>query len=90
MKQLLHRPESVDVVMDILKFSKTPVSEGFSLVFKVEKNECSYVVLKAQNERFILNKKTNLSKGERIKLYYKIKDRQQEMACLQMEKVYKK
>lgn len=72
--RLLHRPRHVSVVLTTEKFSKTVLSNCFSLIFEVTKNGGDYVVLKIQEKSFILNKKTELKTGERIRLYYKIED----------------
>ncbi len=74
LERLLHCSANVDVAMSAEKFSKIPVSDCFSLVFDVEENGGDYVVLKAYDKRFILNEKTNLQVGERIRLYYKAED----------------
>jgi len=72
--RLLRRPNMVDVVMSAEKFSKIPVSDCFSLVFSVEKNGGNYILLKTNDNCFILSEKTNLQKGEKIRLYYRIND----------------
>ncbi len=74
LSRLLYQKEDVEAVMYAEKFSKTMLSNAFSLIFEVEKNGGDYVVLSILGNSFILNKKTALKKGERIKLYYKIED----------------
>ena len=74
LSRLLYQKEDVEAVMYAEKFGKTTLSNAFSLIFEVTKNGGDYVVLSAFGKSFILNKKTALKKGERIKLYYKIED----------------
>lgn len=74
LSRLLCLKEKVDVVMQVEKFSKTMLSDSFSLVCEVIKNTTDYVVLQSGGGRFILNKRTSLKAGERIRLYYKICD----------------
>ncbi len=74
LSRLLHTKEDIEVAFEVEKFSKTIISDGFSLVFEVTKNCGNYLVLKILNKSFILNKKTALKEGEKIRLYYKIED----------------
>jgi len=74
LSRLLRRPERVSVAFEVDKFSKTVLSDSISLVLEVVKNCENYVVLKTFGESFVLNKKTALEEGERIRLYYKIAD----------------
>ncbi|MBO5716285.1 MAG: ABC transporter ATP-binding protein [Clostridia bacterium] len=74
LSRLLHTKEDIEVAFEVEKFSKTIISDGFSLVFEVTKNCGNYLVLKILNKSFILNKKTDLKEGEKIRLYYKIED----------------
>ena len=74
LSRLLYLKENVDVAFEVEKFSKTTLSNGFSLVFEVTKNCGDYVILKISDRSFVLNKKTALKEGERIRLYYKIED----------------
>lgn len=74
LSRLIYLKEDVDVVMLADKFSKTQQNNSFSLVFEVEKNGGDHVVLSVGEDRFILNRKTDLEAGERIRLYYKIEE----------------
>ena len=74
MSRLLERQENVDVVFCVDKFSKTMLSNGFSMVFEVVKNAENYVVLSASENKFILARSTSLKVGEKIRLYYKAED----------------
>ena len=74
LNRLLYTPENVKVVLSANRFSKTMLTNSFSIVFKVVKNCGDHVVLQAHNKRFIMNKTTALKEGERIRLYYKIDD----------------
>ena len=60
--------------MSAEKFSKIQVNDCFPLVFSVEKNGGNYILLKTHDKQFILSEKTNLKQGEKIRLYYRIKD----------------
>ncbi len=74
LSRLLYTKKDIDVVLEVEKFSKTTVNDGFALVFEVTKNCGNYVILTISQQSFILNKKTNLKEGEKIRLYYKIED----------------
>ena len=74
LSRLLRRSDEVRAGLTIEKFSKTMMSNGFSLVFEVVENAGNYLVLSACDERFILHRKTALNKGEKIRMYYKIED----------------
>lgn len=74
LSRLLHRPSEVIVTLSIDKFGKTLLSNGFFVVAEVLENCTDYAILKIKDESFILNKKTGLKSGEKIKLYYKIDD----------------
>ena len=72
--RLLRNPSSVRVVLRIDKLGKSMLNNGFSLIAEVLENREDYTVLRIKDESFILNKKTGLKAGEKIKLYYKIDD----------------
>lgn len=74
LSRLLRKPDKVSVAFEVDKFSKTMLSNSISLALEVVKNCESYVILKAFDESFVLNKKTSLKDGERIRLYYKTED----------------
>ena len=74
MSRLLRLPDAPVVSLSVEKFSKTLLSDSFSLVFTVVKNCGNYTVLALDKSRFILNRKTDLEEGERIRLYYKLDD----------------
>lgn len=74
MSRLLRRVENPDILLDINKFSKTMVGDGFSLLCQVIENGENHVVLRTQEKDFILSEKTNLVPGEKIRLYYKKDD----------------
>ena len=73
-ERLLRRQRDVTACLLAEKFSKTPVSGGFSLNLDVENAHEDYVVLRFGESRFLLNRRTNLTAGERIRLYYKTED----------------
>lgn len=72
--RLLYRTKDVTVGLSAEKFSKTPVSEDISLIFEVKENGGDFVILNTNGGCFILNKKTGLRPGEKIRLYYKVND----------------
>lgn len=74
LSRLLYIKEDVEVVMLTEKLSKILLTDSISFVFEVVKNTGSYVVLRIGDSSFILNKKTALKKGERIRMYYRIED----------------
>lgn len=74
MARLLARQENVDVVFSVDKFSKTMLSNGFSMVFEVVKNAGNYVVLSTNGNKVILARSTGLKVGEKIRLYYRLED----------------
>lgn len=74
MSRLLYRTNNPRVVLEVDKFSKTMLSNSFSMVLEVVENRNYCVVLKTGDNRFIMNKKTALKEGEKIKLYYKFDD----------------
>lgn len=74
MSRLLRLPDAPTVSLSVEKFSKTLLSDSFSLVFTVVKNCGNYTVLALDKTRFILNRKTNLEEDERIRLYYRLDD----------------
>jgi len=74
LSRLLRCPPKVSVELSIEKFSKTLISNGFSLVSEVLWNGGDHVVLSISDRCFVLSKKTDLEPGERIRLYYKIDD----------------
>ena len=74
MRRLLYCSSTPRVILSVDKLSKTILSNSFSLVFEVVENKSDYVVLKTGDNHFILNKKTALKEGEKIKLYYKVDD----------------
>jgi hypothetical protein len=74
LSRLIRQEENISVVMEIDKFSKSIVNNGFSLTFEVLENCGSYTVLKLFEKSFILNKRTALLVGEKIRLYYKMDD----------------
>ena len=74
LSRLLYRKDRVRVVLLADRFSKTMLTKSFSLVFEVVKNSEDHVVLQTKGESFILNKRTALTEGEKIRLYYKIDD----------------
>lgn len=74
LSRLLWRSNDVRVGLMIEKFSKTVQSNSFSLVFEVVENADDYVILKIDDEDFILHRKTALKQGEKIRLYYKVED----------------
>ena len=74
LSRLLRRPQNVKVLLAVNKFSKTLLTDCFSLIFEVIFNGGDHVVLRMGEKSFILGEKTNLQAGERIRLYYKIDD----------------
>lgn len=74
LSRLLYTKDEIDVVFEVDKFSKTMLTNGISLVLEVVENQGNYVVLEISDRRFILNQKTSLKSGEKIRLYYKIED----------------
>lgn len=74
LSRVWRKKQEVEVGFEIDKFSKTILTDGFSLVLEVTKNCGNYVILKMSDKSFVLNKKTALKEGERIRLYYKIED----------------
>lgn len=74
LSRLLYTKEDVDVMLEVEKFSKTTVSNGFPLAFEVTKNCGNYVILTIFDKSYVMNKKTALKEGEKIRLYYKIED----------------
>ena len=74
LSRLLWQSDDVRVGLTIDKLSKTMLTNGFSLVFEVVKNEGDYLLLKIDDEHLILHRKTALEAGEKIRLYYKTAD----------------
>ena len=74
LSRLLRTKSELDVVFEVDKFSKTMLTNSISLVLEVVENHDYYVILQISNKKFILNKKTSLNVGEKIRLYYKIED----------------
>lgn len=74
LSRLLCHPQNVLVCLTIDKLSKTMLSNGFSLVFEVLQNCGDCVIMKVEDKSFILDRKTALKAGEKIRLYYKIDD----------------
>ena len=72
--RLLAVPNAVSVCLEMDKFSKTKVENGFSLIFTVVNNQETHVLLEIDGKKVVLNKRTNLLAGERIRLYYKTED----------------
>ena len=72
--RLLRRPEKVAAVLSADKFSKTLVTGGIPLIFEVAKSYDDHVLLSTDGRSFVMNRKTNLRAGEKIRLYYKIDD----------------
>ena len=74
LSRLLRRPERVRVALSAEKFGKTLLTGCISLIFEVVKSYDDHVLLSTDGRSFILNKKTNLKAGEKIRLYSKIDD----------------
>ena len=74
MTRLLHSAQDVLVAFDTEKFSKVALSDSISFIFEVLENGGDYVHLSTNGGSFILNERTNLKAGEKIRLYYKKDD----------------
>jgi hypothetical protein len=74
LSRLLYCTNQPKVVINIERFSKSLLSDSFSLVALVVENRGEYLVLKIDNKSFVMNRRTDLKSGEKIRLYYKIED----------------
>ncbi|MBQ8414282.1 MAG: ABC transporter ATP-binding protein [Clostridia bacterium] len=74
MSRLLRHPNRVDVIIEVDRLSKVPLSDSFPLVLEVTQNNGDHLLMKTDGREFVYGKKTNLHQGEKIRLYYKIRD----------------
>lgn len=72
--RLLYKTEVPRVMLDAEKFRKTPSSDSFSLVLSVIENGGEYILLESEGERLLMNRRTDLKPGEKIRLYYRPDD----------------
>ncbi len=72
--RLLRLPEKAQAELKTEKLSKTPLMYGIPLVLTVEENGGNYLKLSLEDTEFYLHKRTALQPGNRIRMYYDVRE----------------
>ena len=74
LSRLLYRTDSPTVTLRVDKLRKTPTRDSIPLVFTVIENGGDHLLLDMGGSPFYMNRRTDLKKDEKIRLYYRPDD----------------